>query len=57
MAFLSGFVKSGLSLLGKDSSGFPYSLGDKVEFYDHPFWSLHHGRKKVTAHTGKRQER
>ncbi|SAM04305.1 hypothetical protein [Absidia glauca] len=46
MAFLSGFVKSGLSLLGKDSSGFPYSLGDKVEFYDHPFWSLHHGRKK-----------
>ncbi|CAO3585997.1 unnamed protein product [Absidia cylindrospora] len=46
MAFLSGFVKSGLSLLGKDSNAFPYSLGEKVEFYDHPFWSLHHGTKK-----------
>ncbi|KAI8060892.1 armadillo-type protein [Gongronella butleri] len=46
MAFLTGFVKSGLSLLSKDTNGLPYSLGDKVEFYDHPFWTLHHGSKK-----------
>ncbi|ORX50585.1 ARM repeat-containing protein [Hesseltinella vesiculosa] len=46
MAFLSGFVKSGLSLLSKDTNGLPFTLGDKVEFYDHPFWSLHQGTKK-----------
>ncbi|KAG0194941.1 hypothetical protein DFQ28_000040 [Apophysomyces sp. BC1034] len=47
MAFLSGFVKSGLSLLGKDSSAFPYSLGDKVEWFnDFSIWSLHQGIKK-----------
>ncbi|KAL1930747.1 hypothetical protein VTP01DRAFT_10909 [Rhizomucor pusillus] len=47
MAFLSGFVKSGLSLLGKDSASFPYSIGDKVEWYDgQSIWSLHHGTKK-----------
>ncbi|CAO3638425.1 unnamed protein product [Cunninghamella blakesleeana] len=45
MAFLSGFVKSGLSFIGKDPS-FPYSIGDKVEFYDHSLWALHHGTKR-----------
>jgi hypothetical protein len=48
MAFFSGIVKSSLSLLGKDNSGFGYSIGDKVEFYsDQSIWSLHHGTKKV----------
>ncbi|KAI8388165.1 uncharacterized protein BYT42DRAFT_642429 [Radiomyces spectabilis] len=47
MAFLSGFVKTGLSLLGKDSSAFPYTVGDKVEWFDsQSIWSLHHGVKK-----------
>lgn len=47
MAFLSGFVKSGLSLLGKDSA-FPYSIGSKVEWYDEQsIWSLHQGTKRV----------
>lgn len=48
MAFFSGIVKSSLSLLGKDNSGFGYSLGDKVEFFsDQTIWNLHHGTKKV----------
>ncbi|CAO3664461.1 unnamed protein product [Umbelopsis vinacea] len=34
MAFLSGFVKSGLSLLGKDASSFPYIIGQKVEWFE-----------------------
>lgn len=52
MAFLSGFVKSGLSLLGKDSASFPYSIGDKVEWYDgQSIWSLHHGTKKVLSYS------
>ncbi|CAO3651720.1 unnamed protein product [Mucor hiemalis] len=47
MAFFSGIVKSSLSLLGKDSSGFGYSIGDKVEFYsDQSIWNLHRGTKK-----------
>lgn len=47
MAFFSGIVKSSLHLLGKDSSGFGYSIGNKVEFYsDQSIWSLHHGTKK-----------
>ncbi|KAG1114379.1 hypothetical protein G6F42_014199 [Rhizopus arrhizus] len=47
MAFFSGIVKSSLHLLGKDNSGFGYSIGDKVEFYsDQSIWSLHHGTKK-----------
>ncbi|CAO3654580.1 unnamed protein product [Mucor fragilis] len=47
MAFFSGIVKSSLHLLGKDNSGFGYSVGDKVEFYsDQSIWSLHHGTKK-----------
>ncbi|KAI8883737.1 hypothetical protein K501DRAFT_333114 [Backusella circina FSU 941] len=47
MAFFSGIVKSSLSLLGKDNSGFGYSLGDKVEFFqDQSIWALHHGTKK-----------
>lgn len=49
MAFLSGFVKSGLSLLGKDNSGFGYSIGDKVEFYSNQsIWNLHQGTKKAS---------
>lgn len=49
MAFFSGIVKSSLHLLGKDNSGFGYSIGDKVEFYsDQSIWSLHHGTKKVS---------
>jgi hypothetical protein len=48
MAFLSGFVKSGLSLLGKDASAFPYTIGPKVEWYENQsIWSLHRGTKKV----------
>lgn len=48
MAFFSGIVKSSLSLLGNNNSGFGYSIGDKVEFYsDQSIWSLHHGTKKV----------
>jgi hypothetical protein len=48
MAFLSGIVKSSLSLLGNNNSGFGYSLGDKVEFFqDQSIWALHHGTKKV----------
>ncbi|CEP15877.1 hypothetical protein [Parasitella parasitica] len=47
MAFFSGIVKSSLHLLGKDNSGFGYSIGDKVEFYsDQSIWSLHRGTKK-----------
>ncbi|KAI9496704.1 armadillo-type protein [Zychaea mexicana] len=47
MAFLSGFVKSGLSLLGKDSASFPFSVGAKVDWYeDQSIWSLHHGTRK-----------
>ncbi|KAI8581579.1 hypothetical protein K450DRAFT_232004 [Umbelopsis ramanniana AG] len=47
MAFLSGFVKSGLSLLGKDASAFPYTIGPKVEWYENQsIWSLHRGTKK-----------
>ncbi|KAI7863000.1 armadillo-type protein [Spinellus fusiger] len=47
MAFLSGFVKSGLSFLGKDSSAFPYTLGDKVESFEGlSVWALHQGTKK-----------
>ncbi|KAK4514742.1 uncharacterized protein ATC70_002345 [Mucor velutinosus] len=47
MAFFSGIVKSSLHLLGKDNSGFGYSIGDKVGFYsDQSIWSLHHGTKK-----------
>ncbi|CAM0141462.1 Nuclear aminoacylation-dependent tRNA export pathway component [Umbelopsis sp. WA50703] len=47
MAFLSGFVKSGLSLLGKDASAFPYTIGQKVEWYENQsIWSLHRGVKK-----------
>ena len=49
MAFLSGFVKSGLSLLGKDASAFPYTVGQKVEWYENQsIWSLHRGVKKVS---------
>lgn len=49
MAFLSGFVKSGLSLLGKDNSGFGYNIGDKVEFYsEQSLWNLHRGTKKAS---------
>ena len=48
MAFLSGFVRSGLSLLGKESASFPYSVGAKVEWFDEQsIWSLHQGTKKV----------
>lgn len=48
MAFLSGFVKSGLSLLGKDASSFPYTIGQKVEWFEgQSIWSLHRGVKKV----------
>jgi hypothetical protein len=48
MAFFSGIVKSSLSLLGNNNSGFGYSLGDKVEFFqDQSIWALHHGTKKV----------
>jgi hypothetical protein len=48
MAFLSGFVKSGLTLLGKDASSFPYTIGQKVEWYENQsIWSLHRGTKKV----------
>jgi hypothetical protein len=50
MAFLSGFVKSGLSLLGKDASAFPYTIGQKVEWYENQsIWSLHRGVKKVRS--------
>ncbi|CEI91334.1 Putative SCY1 protein kinase [Rhizopus microsporus] len=53
MAFLSGFVKSGLSLLGKDNSGFGYSIGDKVEFYSNQsIWNLHQGTKKASDEDG-----
>ena len=52
MAFLSGFVRSGLSLLGKESASFPYSVGAKVEWFDeHSIWSLHQGTKKVHNET------
>jgi hypothetical protein len=35
-------------LLGKDNSGFGYSIGDKVEFFsDQSIWNLHKGTKKV----------
>lgn len=52
MAFLSGFVRSGLSLLGKESASFPYSVGAKVEWFDeHSIWSLHQGTKKVHYQT------
>lgn len=48
MAFFSGIVKSSLSLLGNNTPGFGYSIGDKVEFYsDQSIWNLHHGLKKV----------
>ncbi|ORY93722.1 hypothetical protein BCR43DRAFT_344014 [Syncephalastrum racemosum] len=46
MAFLSGFVKSGLSLLGKDSAAFAYTVGPRVESYDGlSIWTLHQGRR------------
>lgn len=52
MAFFSGIVKGSLSLLGKDNSGFGYSIGDKVEFFsDQSIWNLHHGTKKVQHST------
>ncbi|KAI9243995.1 armadillo-type protein [Phascolomyces articulosus] len=47
MAFLSGFVKSGLSLLGNNSASFPFHIGNKVDWYeDQSIWSLHHGTRK-----------
>ncbi|OZJ02856.1 hypothetical protein BZG36_03217 [Bifiguratus adelaidae] len=47
MAFLSGIVKSSLSLLGKDGSAFPYSIGDKAEWYSgQSIWTLYQGTKK-----------
>lgn len=48
MAFFSGIVKSSLSLLGNNTPGFGYTIGEKVEFYsEQSIWNLHHGVKKV----------
>ncbi|RUS19428.1 LOW QUALITY PROTEIN: hypothetical protein BC937DRAFT_87501 [Endogone sp. FLAS-F59071] len=47
MAFLSGVLKSSLQLLTKDGLSIPYTLGEKVEWYEgQSIWSLHHGTKK-----------
>ncbi|RUS24657.1 armadillo-type protein [Jimgerdemannia flammicorona] len=47
MAFLSGVLKSSLQLLSKDATTFPYTIGDKVDWYEgQSIWSLHHGTKR-----------